>query len=44
MIFKDRNIVVSQSFLMLDSDQEVVVDSRVSHIMEHTSQETGHHL
>jgi len=44
MIFKDRNVIVPQSFLMLDSDQEIVVHPRMSHIMKHTGQKPRHHL
>jgi hypothetical protein len=44
MILKDTDIIIPESLLMLDANQKVVIDPRMSNIVQETSQEACHHL
>lgn len=44
MVLQNRDVIVSQSFLMLDANQEVVVNTWMSYVVQHASQKSCHDL
>ena len=44
MVFENRNIVIPQSLLVLDTNQEVIGHSWMSNIVKQACQETSHYL
>lgn len=44
VVFEHFNVIVTKGFGVLDADEEVVVDSRVSDVVEEATQEARHHL